>query len=221
MRAGLAAIGLFLAGPAAAQSVSVSGELAVLSDYIDRGLSLPDEDPSGSGALYLDHSSGAYAGLVLARTDELRGNDLELEGVVGYTMGLEAYELDLSAAVDSFHGADSFAYPEFLAKLSRDLGLVYAAAGLAYAPDGRWLVRDEDTVYSFLELEVPIPRLPWLTATGHAGFSAITDAEDRADWGLGLAAGYEAFEFSVGYRDTDSSRAIGDGRVVGAIRVFF
>lgn len=207
--------------PAAAQQVSVSGNIAVLSELMDRGLSLSEGDPSGSGALYLDHASGFYLGGTLARTDDPAGNDLRLEGVLGYTRAIGAYELDLSAAVDSFHGEDSFGYPEFAARLSRDLGLVYAAAGVSYAPDGRWFVRDEDTVYTYLEAEIPVPRLPWLAVTSHVGYETVTDATDKADWGLGLAAGYRSFELSVGYEDSDSAAEIGEARAVAAIRFYF
>lgn len=212
---------VFSAMPAVAQQVTVSGNVAVLSELMDRGLSLSQGDPSASGALYVDHKSGLYLGGFLARADEPAGNDLELEGVLGFTRGIGAYELDLSVAFDSFHGEDSFGYPEIAAKISRDLGLVYAGAGVSYAPDGRWFIRDEDTVYTFLEAEVPVPRLPWLTVTSHLGYETVTDATDKADWGLGLAAGYKSLELTVGYEDSDSAADIGEARAVAAIRLYF
>lgn len=212
---------VFAAMPAAAQQVSVSGDIALHSELMDRGLSLSEGDPSGSGAIYLDHDSGLYAGLFLARTDDPVGNDLELEGVLGYGQDIGAYRLDLSAAFDSFHGEDSFAYPEMAAKISRDFGLFYAAAGISYAPDGRWFIRNEDTVYTYLEAEVPVPHLPWLAFTSHAGYETVTDATDKADWGLGLAAGYRSLEFTVGYEDSDSGAEIGEARAVAAIRFYF
>jgi len=221
VRCRLAGCLLLITAPAAAQQVSVSGNIAVMSELVDRGVSLSEGDPSASVALYLDHDSGLYAGLFLARTDDLRGNDIELEGSLGYGADIGAYRLDLSADFDSFHGEDSFGYPEIAARLSRDLGLLYAAIGVSYAPDGRWLVRNEDTVYSFAEAEVPVPHVPWLAVTAHVGYEAVTDATDKADWGAGIAAGYESWELSVGYEDSDSSLDIGGARVIGAIRYYF
>lgn len=224
MRAGSVAVLAVLLSVrcAAAQDISVSGDIAVLSDYVDRGLSLSAEDPSASGALYLDHASGLYGGLVLSRVGAPSGNDLELEGVAGWrTRVMDAYDLDLSVSFDSFHGDDSFGYTEIGARLARDLGLVFVAAGVSYAPDGRWFRRNLDTVYSYLEADVPIPDIPWLTATGHVGWEIFSGAENKADWGVGLAAGWRDFELSVGYEDSDSDVDFGNARVVGALRYYF
>jgi len=224
MRAGCAGllVALLCVRGVAAQEISVSGDISVLSDYVDRGLSLSAEDPSAGGALYLDHASGLYGGLVLSRVGVPAGNDLELEGIAGWrTRVLDAYDLDLSVSFDSFHGDDSFGYTEIGARLSRDLGLFFAAAGVSYAPNGRWFRRNLDTVYSYLEIDVPIPDIPWLTATGHAGWEIFSGAENKADWGVGLAAGWRDVELSVGYEDSDSDADFGNARVVAALRYYF
>lgn len=204
-----------------ATAAELSGDVVGQIDYVDRGLSLSGEDPSVGGGLYLDYGAGFYAGVTAARVKDLRGNDALLGGVIGRSLGFDAYELDLSVALDGFIGGDDFLYPEVKARLSRDLGLLKAFVGLAYAPDGRWAVRNEQTLYGYFETEAPVPRLPWLTLTGHVGYEAITDAPDKTDWGLGLAAGYKALEFSLGYEDSDRDIKIGKARFVAAVRLFF
>lgn len=214
---------LWLSRPAVAEdAIALSGTLGVASDRVDRGLSLSGEDPSGSAELFLDHEkSGLFAGLLLARADDPAGNDLLFEGTLGIARPVGAWNLDLSGRIASLHGEDSFAWPEVSARLWRDFGLFYTAVGVSYAPDGRWFVRDRDTVYSYVEAEVPIPRLPWLAATGHLGLEAIDGAKDKVDWGVGLAAGWKSLEFTVGYEDSDSDARIGNARAVAALRFHF
>lgn len=219
----LALVALGVALPAAAEDgIALSGTLGIASDRIDRGLSLSGEDPSGSAELFLDHAnSGLFGGLVLARTDDPVGNDLLLEGTLGIARPIGAWNLDLSGRVTSLQGEDSFAFPEVSARLWRDFGLFYTAAGVSWAPDGRWFVRDRNTVYSYVETEVPIPRLPWLAATGHVGLEAIDGAKDKVDWGIGLAAGWKSLELTLGYEDSDSGARIGNARAVAALRFHF
>lgn len=200
---------------------TVTGHLAVLSDYVDRGLSLSGEDLAGQGQIFADADFGLYGGLFVSSVQDGRGNDVEVEAILGYGRQFGAYDLDVSLSADSFHGADSFVFPEIAARLSRDLGLAYLAAGIAYAPDGRWRVRNEQTLYSYGELEIPVPRLPWLAATAHVGWTAIADSPDRLDWGTGLVAGWRRFELSLAYEDSDAGGGIAGARAVAALRIYF
>ena len=216
------AIGLALvAAPSWAQGIDLSGAVVFESDHIDRGLNLSGGDPAVTGRLFVDHESGLYGSVALSRIDDLRGNDGRIEGVFGKTFDIGAYRLDMSAAVDGFFGADGFVFPEFQARLSRDLGLFYAAAGMAYAPDGRWFVRKKDSVYGWLEAEVPIPRLAWLAATAHVGRESIAGTRDRTDWGLGLVAGHDWFDLSLAYEDSDARSRLGSARLVAALSLYF
>ncbi len=222
MRCALVAFALALvAAPSWAQGIDLSGAVVFESDHIDRGLNLSGGDPAITGSLFLDHASGLYASVSLSRIDDLRGNDGRIEGVLGGTFDVGAYRLDLSAAVDGFFGADGFVFPEFQARLSRDLGLFYAAAGMAYAPDGRWFVRGRDSVYGYVETEVPVPRLAWLAVTAHLGRESIAGARDRTDWGLGLVAGHDWFDLSLAYEDSDARSRLGSARLVAALSLYF
>ncbi|GAK33976.1 hypothetical protein JCM17846_15830 [Iodidimonas nitroreducens] len=219
----LACFGLIglLAPMAKAQDVKMSMDAAVMSDLVDRGLSLSDEDPSASFGIFADLGRHLYSGLTVASIDDFMGNDARISGIVGLSLPLDAYQLDLSVLADGFVGGDGFVTPEIRARLSRDLGLFVAAAGVSYAPDGRWSLRNQDVLYSYLETEVPIPRLSWLTAVAHVGYELFDGAANKTDWGMGLAAGYQAFEFSLNYEDSDRNDPRGDARLVAALRVFF
>lgn len=204
-----------------AWAFDLSGNIATHTRLIDRGLSLSGDDPAVSGALYGELGKGFYSGVNIARVDDLRGNDLRLGGVIGKTFTLHAYELDISASLDSFVGEDATLYPEIDARLSRDLGLFYAAIGLSYAPDGRWTARDRHTLYSYVEAEVPIPTVPWLVATAHLGHEAVENASDKTDWGVGMAAGFRSFALSVSYEDSSRRSFRGGSRLVAALRYYF
>ncbi|MFQ5348012.1 MAG: TorF family putative porin [Rhodothalassiaceae bacterium] len=210
-----------LATPAAAQGWDLSAVVRGESDHVDRGLTLSGSDPAATATLYLDHESGLYGSLSLSRVNDRRGNDGRVEGVVGHRFALGAYTLDLSAAVDGFFGADGYLYPEFQARISRDLGLFYAAGGIAYAPDGRWFLRNRASVYGWLETEVPVPRLAWLAATAHVGRESLAGARDRTDWGLGLVASHDRFDVSLAYEDSNARLRIGRARVVVALSLYF
>ncbi|RMD89100.1 MAG: hypothetical protein D6807_04380 [Alphaproteobacteria bacterium] len=207
--------------PAVAQGWDVSATVRGESDHVDRGLTLSGGDPAATATLYLDHESGLYGSLSLSRIDDRRGNDGRVEGVVGQRFEVGAYVLDLSAAVDGFFGADGYLYPEFQARVSRDLGLFYAAAGVAYAPDGRWFLRNRGSVYGWLETEIPLPRIAWLAATAHVGRESLAGTRDRTDWGLGLVASHDRFDVSLAYEDSNSRLRIGRARVVAALSLYF
>ncbi len=217
----LAAFVLVSLGVPGAWALDLSGNVAAHTRLIDRGLSLSGDDPSASAELYGELGNGFYAGVNIASVDDLRGNDARLGGVMGKTFTLNAYKLDVSASLDGFVGEDATVYPELDARLSRDLGLFYAAVGLSYAPDGRWAARDRHTLYSYVETEVPIPSVPWLTATAHLGYEAIENARDKTDWGLGLVAGFSSFALSVSYEDSNRHAIRGGSRLVAALRYHF
>lgn len=204
-----------------AQAAEISGNIGAHFDYVDRGLSLAREEGAASAALYADFRRGFWFGATALRVDAPDGSDENFALAAGRTYAFDAYELDLSLSLDAFVGGRDFLYPELRARLSRDLGLLKATAGLAYAPDGRWFVRNEQTLYGYVEAEVPVPRVPWLTIVGHAGYETISDAADKADWGLGLAAGWSSFELSLGYEDSDRDIRIGRARFTASLRLFF
>ena len=68
-------------------AVSLSGNVAVTTDYIWRGMTQNAEDPSVSGGFDLEDDSGFYLGLWAANVLAAEGSDtgsLELDGYLGF-----------------------------------------------------------------------------------------------------------------------------------------
>lgn len=213
---------LAVAPPGHAQSSwTVSGHLSIGSDDTDRGLSITNGDPGIEGALFLDKSDGLYGGLRLARADDPLGNDLLVEGFVGHRRAIGAYELDISVEVESLHGANSIGYVELRALALRDFGRVIISAGAAYAPDGRWFLRNRDQLYLFSDLDIPVRGAPWLSVNIHGGFEATESAPDAWNWGAGLSANWHALEGFANYEQSGRRSKRGDGRFVGGVRLYF
>ena len=68
-------------------AVSLSGNVAVTTDYVWRGMTQNAEDPSVSGGFDLEDDSGFYLGLWAANVLAAEGSDtgsLELDGYLGF-----------------------------------------------------------------------------------------------------------------------------------------
>ena len=153
--------------------VTVTGNVAVVTDYRFRGLSLSGGDAAIQGSINVNHSSGLYAGV--------RGSSLEDSAVYGHT------ELDFYAGwtgsigggVTADVGLLYYVYPngnvgdanvfEPYASLSTTIGPASAKLGVAYAWKQDSLGGD-DNLYVFTDLGVGIPNTP-VSLSAHVGYT--------------------------------------------------
>lgn len=187
-----------LATPAMAQEevpgpITVSGEVALVSDYRFRGVSYTDKEMAIQGGIEVAHESGLYGGAWgsnLAGWGTFAGANMELDLYAGYTA-------ELSSGVSFDVGGTYFMYPgglnttdfvEFYASVSGTLGPASVTLGGNYAPPqealGRWYFNGasaaagvyddpgdkEDNTYVYLEASSGIPTTP-LTLNAHVGYS--------------------------------------------------
>ena len=172
--------------------ITVSGSVAVLTDYRLRGVSQSDRDPALQGALTVAHTSGVYIGTFasnLAGWGTFGGSNLELDAIGGVRRSLGGATVDAGLTWYMYPGgADNTDYAEAFAKLSGTAGPATLLAGIAYAPKqealGRWyrngaeaaagLYSDpgdrEDNLYLWADGAIVIPRTG-LTAKAHIGWS--------------------------------------------------
>ena len=72
--------GMILAGAAgSAAADSIAGNVALVSDYVFRGISQTDEKPAIQGGFDYAHDSGAYAGVWASNVDFADGDQAEIE----------------------------------------------------------------------------------------------------------------------------------------------
>ena len=202
-------------------SLSLDGYVGLTSDYRDRGVSLSDRDFAAVASVGAFFDNGFYVGVDAGTVDTLNGGDARIETFAGYTIDTGSYIYDFSVELDSIHGDGSQYYPEFKASMSRDFGLAFTRAGVAYAPGGRWTNPNNQSFYSFADLEIPVPNMPALTIVGHVGRDFRSDVENLWDWSVGLSAFVGDAELTVTYDKSTFDGRIGSGRVIFGARMYF
>lgn len=193
-----AALALGVAAPAFAQDtappppLTVSGSVAVLSDYRLRGVSQTDKHATVQGSLTIAHESGFYIGAFganLAGWGTFGGANLELDGIVGYKHSFTTGPISggtIDAGLTWYNypgGADKTDFAELFARLSGTHGPATLTAGVYYAPNqdalGLYSVAAGvprakpvkwDNLYVTGDLAVAIPKTP-VTAKAHIGAS--------------------------------------------------
>jgi len=192
---------------------SLSGEIAVVSDYRFRGISLSDEEIALQPTLTLSHESGLYAGVWgSTMPDNPLSGQFELDLYGGYATEISpGTSVDVGAIWYSYPGNRSWAgpadYVEFRGKLSHDIGPLSATGTIAYAPAQRSM---GDSLYYNLGVASGIPGTP-VTVHAGVGYSdgslALTaPAGDYVDWSLGASYVIGPATLSARYIDTDIAK---------------
>ncbi|MEJ7925830.1 TorF family putative porin [Sphingobium sp. AN641] len=240
-RIACAALALMSSAPALAQEepagpVTVTGSVALVSDYRFRGVSQTDQGMAIQGGLTATHESGLYAGTWasnLAGWGTFGGASMELDLFAGYTVPLGGATLDVGLTWYMYpSGADKTDFAEPYIKLSSQLGPVKGLVGVAYAPKqealGKWCsdaactVFDpgdkEDNLYIWGDISGGVPGTP-VSLKAHLGWSkgnsglgpngtSVAPTGEYLDWLIGADVAIPGTPLTVGiaYVDTDISR---------------
>lgn len=226
-----------LAVPAAAQDtappkpITVSGNVAVVSDYRFRGVSQSDENFALQGGATVTHESGFYAGFWgsnLAGWGTFGGANLELDAIGGYKHSIPGGTVDVGLTWYMYPGgADNTDFAEPYVKVSGTAGPATLLAGVAYAPKQRALGnfsatpqsrgQSQDNLYLWGDGSIGIPTTK-LTAKAHIGYSegnpglgpngtSVAPTGKYWDWLIGADYVVGPVTLGVAYVDTDISRA--------------
>lgn len=175
------------------KAITVSGSVALVSDYRFRGVSQSDEELAVQGGLTVSHESGLYVGTWasnLAGWGTFGGSNTELDLIGGFKTEIsEGVSLDVGLTWYMYPGgASKTDFAEPYVKVSGSLGPATLLAGVAYAPAqealGRWYFSGadastgvyndpgdkEDNLYLWVDASSAVPSTP-LTVKGHVGFS--------------------------------------------------
>jgi uncharacterized protein (TIGR02001 family) len=172
--------------------VTVTGSVALASDYRLRGVSQTDEEMAVQGGITVAHESGVYGGIWasnLAGWGTFGGSNMELDLIGGYKHAIGGGALDVGLTWYMYPGgASKTDFAEPYAKLSGTIGPVNLLAGVAYAPKqqalGKWYNsgasaqtgiydnpgKKNDNLYLWGDFASAIPTTP-LTAKAHIGYS--------------------------------------------------
>lgn len=191
--------------------VTLSGGIAVVSDYRFRGISLSNEKVAVQPTLTVSHESGLYAGVWgSSLPDSPLYGKFELDLYGGYAMEIASgTSIDVGVTYYTYPGNRDWAgpadYAEVIGKLSHDIGPVSASGTVAYAPDQKSL--GDDSLYLNLGLSSGIPNTP-ITLSAGVGYAdgslALTAPDGNyLDWSVGASYVVGPATLSVQYVDTD------------------
>lgn len=233
----LAATPAFADETDAPSDLTVTGNVALVSDYRFRGISLSAGDFAVQGTINANHASGLYAG-VWASSLEQDALDIygstEVDLYAGWTG-------KVSSGLTADVGLLYYVYPagsfgdgnvfEPYASVTGAIGPVSAKVGLNYAWTQDSLGGD-DNVYVYSDWSLAIPETP-VTVTAHAGYTdgalspkRLTLAGTGGGWDYSLSASatvYKGLSIGVSYVGVDGASIDGfsNDAVVGTLKYSF
>lgn len=205
---------------ARAQSPEIAWNIAATSDYVFRGASQSNEDPTLQGGVDLTAGS-FYAGAWASGVDFGDDTDAEFDLYGGFRTEAAGFALDFGV-VGYFYvnapDASDYDYVEFKAAASRAIGPVTFGAALYWSPDFYGL--DEEATY--VEANAAFTPADKWTISGAVGHQALDFSDDYTTWNAGVAyALTDNVAVDVRYHDTDVDVPVYDGRVAATLKFTF
>src|SRR5690606_1686542 len=187
----------FAATPALAQDedpvVTVSGNVAGVTDYRFRGVGLSGGDFAIQGGITLNTAPGVYVGTwACSVEDSPVYGEVELDFFAGWAGDItEGVGADVGVTYYSYPSKDAGAGPsdvwEFYGKLAPTVGPLGLTLGVYYAPEQDSL-GGGDNLYLSGDASVSIPNTP-VTLSGHIGYT---------DGFLSTGPDGDSFDYSIG-----------------------
>jgi uncharacterized protein (TIGR02001 family) len=185
---------------------SITGYVAVESDYRYRGISQNNTEITPEGSFNWTGPMGFYAGTWLARTnwgDQNPGFEMDLYG--GKHFDLAGTDLNIEAYYYSYpnyeaHGGSKASYFEFQGYLSHAFDKLTLTATGAYSPE--WSLGGGDGWYGAATAAYALT--DWLSASATIGHQWVQSAPtDYSHWDAGLTATYKQFTLDIRYVGND------------------
>lgn len=193
---------------------TLSGNVALTSDYRFRGVSFSGGDFALQGGIDVAHESGFYVGTWASTIDADAGfGEMELDVYGGWAGDVaEGVSVDVGLLYYMYPTEDTGAdtdYFEALASVGTQLGPVGATFGVGYSWDQEAL-GDEDNLYLYTDFELGVANTP-VTLTAHVGYTDgvfATQADGTSfDWGIGASyAVTDSLSLGVNYVDTQGPK---------------
>lgn len=197
----------------------LSGEVALVSDYIDRGISNTDHNPAVQGGINYSLGLGfedisVYAGFWGSNVDFDDGDEatVEIDAMFGLTGAIAGLNWDLGAVYYAYPGANhnlNYDYWEIPLLLSYPvLAGVTVSGSYYYSPNYFGDTGHAHYLKSGIEWELPfkVLTLP-LTVAANGGYQWIEDNNragynDYFDWNVGIKTKIKGVYLSAMYTDT-------------------
>ena len=200
--------------------LSVSGNVAFVTEYRFRGVDLSGGDFAVQGGFDVAHSSGLYVGAWGSNIDDdtvgFGSSELDIYG--GWS-GEVANGLTADIGVIGYlypdAGPGDFDYIEFYGSLSASLGPASITGGAAYAPDQSSL-GGTDNLYIYGDASVGIPTTP-ITLNAHLGYTdgflTFTNDSKAVDWSISADVAAGPVTLSAAYVGVEGDALVDPGKV--------
>ncbi|WP_260927487.1 TorF family putative porin [Novosphingobium sp. 9] len=224
----------------APKAITITGNVALTTDYRFRGVSLSGGDPAIQGGITITHESGFYVSTwssSLQQTDVYGSQELDLiggwSGNIGGGLKLDAgllYYVYPSGHVGNGN------YWEPYASVSGTVGPASLKVGMAYDWKQKGVTtyagNKADNLYLYGNVDVAIPKTP-LTVSGHLGYTDgtlapgyLTGNGDKTGWDYSIGASatvYGPLSIGVSYIGVSGPSVDGytDDTVVGTLTASF
>jgi len=196
-----------LAASAGVAEAGFSGNVALTTDYVWRGVSQTNEDPAIQGGFDYEHDSGFSVGVWGSNVDFGSVENLELDFYGSYSHSFG----DLGASI----GFIRYMYSDG----GNDIDFTEFTAGLSY----KWLSFDiandfdNDNLYYSLGASFDLPQGFSVAAT--VGKYEFDSGDDYVHYSVGVSKEIGGFGFDLTYHDTNGNGTdlygdIADGRLV-------
>jgi uncharacterized protein (TIGR02001 family) len=187
----------------------ISWSLTATSDYVFRGVSQSDEDPTGQAGITYTAPFGVYAGVWASGVDfGSKKPDFEVDYFVGYNV-------DFSEQVNFDVMLNRYTYPDaaggnYLELITKTTFFDNYSATVAYTDDFYGL--EEDSFYYALGASYDLPNDYGLSFNvGHTTISEKLGYDDYTDYGITLSKSWGVVSASLGYVGTDSHGEVNFG----------
>ncbi len=217
---------------AAPHGCSVSGNVALTSDYVFRGVSQTFGNPAGQATV--DLTCGKfYVGAFVSNIDFGVEGTLELDIYGGYKFSTGKINWDVGFIYYSYPGINTFFdadYVELKLGASGDIwkggtlgGTVFFSPEYTFSTGQTWTV---EGTFSQALPQVSIFTPTFSATVGHISFADNSDL-DYTYWNVGVALGFrEKWSIDLRYWDTSDEGAcsffgICDSRFVGTVKYTF
>lgn len=206
------------AEPAAAEApkgpFTLELDLAGVSDYRFRGISLSNKKAAFQPAITLTHSSGFHVGTWASNIADNGGSNIEVDLIGGWGKTIGPIDFDINATYYVYPGVRDINYVEFISTASHAFGPFTLGTTFAYTP------RQGDAapkrgLYGSINGAFAIPKTP-LSINGSFGIEDNAFYHNKRDYSIGMSA--DVIGFTVGANYVKASHTdhdpLGKGRIV-------
>ena len=193
----IAAIVAFSAASIGSATAETSANVAVTTDYVDRGISYSDGAPAIQGGVDYEHESGFAAGVWGSSIDDTAGDaGIEIDLYASFSVTLNEFGYSLGYINYRAPGGDTGTSSN-VSEIY--LGATYQNYGVTY------YMGDNDLDADYLELTANFDMNRDARLSFGAGYTFNDVGDDITDFKVAISTQIEGLDMELAYTDTDIS----------------